>query len=136
MDTSTGGVILLDVTPGVGEQFDRSFLERIEHPVIVCHGPHEGELCPLLAGTGCGKFEEAHGVVFALDLDRAQHRAIVKRYRELGREGMPIRVVVKPGQAEQYRDDLVGVEVWDHEPNVADLDGFAAQVEAADRFAT
>ncbi len=63
MDKSVLGVILLDVSPGVGEQFDQSFLERVDHPVIVCHGPHEGEL---------------------------------------------------------YRDELTGVEVRNHEPNVAD----------------
>jgi hypothetical protein len=27
------------------------------------------------------------------------------------------------------------IEVWEHEPTVADLDGFAAGVEAADRAA-
>jgi len=127
------GVILLDVSPGAGEAFERSFLEKVGHPALVCHGPHEGTLCPLLAGKGCDNFQAAHGIVFELDLDRAQHRAIVERYRELGREGMPIRVVATPEQAEQYRDELAGIEVWTHEPTVADLDGFAAEVEAADR---
>jgi hypothetical protein len=108
-------------------------MEKVGHPAIVCHGPHEGSLCPLLQGTGCEQFEAAHGIVFELDLDRAQHRAIVQRYRALGREGMPIRVVATPEQAERYRDLLAGVEVWTHEPTVADLDGFAAEVEAADR---
>lgn len=130
------GVILLDVTPGDGQPFDQTWLERADHPVIVCHGPHEGALCPLLAGTGCAKFDAAHGIVFELDLDRPQHRAIVQRYRALGREDLPIRVVATPEQAERYRDELAGVEVWTHEPTVADLDGFAAEVEAGERFAT
>jgi hypothetical protein len=42
-------------------------------------------------------------------------------------------VVATLEQAEQYRDELAGVEVWTHEPTVADLDGFAAEVEATDR---
>jgi hypothetical protein len=31
------------------------------------------------------------------------------------------------------RELLEDVEVWTHEPSVADLDGFAAEVEANDR---
>ena len=127
------GVVLLDVSPGVAEPFEQSFLEKVGHPALVCHGPHEGALCPLLAGKGCTKFESAHGIVFELDLDRPQHRAIVARYRELGREGMPIRVVATPEQAGRYADVLAGVEVWTHEPTAAELDGFAAEVEANDR---
>ena len=128
------GVILLDVAPGMGEAFDTSFLERAGHPVIVCHGPAENQLCPLLGGAGCTKFEAAHGIVFELDLDRAQHRAIVQRYRLLARPDVPIRVVAPYGQADRYRDVVQDVELWDHEPNAADLDGFAAEVEAADRY--
>lgn len=127
------GVVLLDISPGAGEAFERSFLEKVGHPALVCHGPHEGTLCPLLEGKGCADFEAAHGIVFELNLDTEQHRAIVERYRQLGREGMPIRVVATPEQAERYRDLLAGVEVWTHAPTAADLDGFAAEVEAADR---
>jgi hypothetical protein len=29
---------------------------------------------------------------------------------------------------------LGDVEVWTHQPNVTDLDGFAAEVESVDRF--
>ncbi|MGD9700953.1 MAG: hypothetical protein AB7Q42_03270 [Acidimicrobiia bacterium] len=133
MQETMQGVVLLDVSPGTGEAFERSFLEKVGHPAVVCHGPHEGELCPLLAGKGCADFEAAHGIVFELDLDRPQHRAIIARYRELGREGMPIKVVATPEQAERYRDVLAGTEVWTHVPTVAELDGFAAEVEATDR---
>jgi hypothetical protein len=129
---STGGVVLLDVLAGAGD-FDRSILERLGHPVVTCAGPEIKTLCPLLGGEGCPKFDEAHGIVFELDLDRAQHRAIVARYRELARADLPMRVVVRPDQQQRYADLLAGVQVWDHEPTVADLDGFAAQVEAADR---
>ncbi len=133
MEQPMHGVVLLDVSPGASEVFERSFLERVGHPALVCHGPHEGTLCPLLAGKGCADFDAAHGIVFELDLDRPQHRAIVKRYRELGREGLPIRVVATPEQAARYRDLLAGTEVWTHQPTAADLDAFAAEVEATDR---
>jgi hypothetical protein len=129
---SLEGMILLDVTPGAGE-FDRDMLERFGHPVKVCHGPEHAAMCPLLAGTGCDDFAHAHGVVFQLDLDRAQHRAIVRRYRELARPDVPIRVVATPEQVALYADELSDVEVLTHLPTVADLDGFAAEVEAGDR---
>jgi hypothetical protein len=129
------GVVLLDVGPGENETFDAEFLERLGHPVVICHGPDVGSLCPLLGGTGCPKYDSAHGIVFELDLDRPQHRAIVERYRALGRPDLPIRVVVRGDQAERYAELLQDVEVWSHYPDVADLDGFAAEVEAADYFA-
>ena len=129
---ATGGVILLDVLAGEGD-FDRSILERLGHPVVMCAGPEADTLCPLLGGEGCPKFDQAHGIVFELDLDRPQHRAIVERYRQLAREDMPIRVVVRQDQQRRYADLLGTVQVWDHEPTVADLDGFASQVEATDR---
>ena len=128
------GVVLLDVSPGASEVFDADFLERLGHPVLVCHGPDIAAICPLLAGTGCPKFESAHGIVFELDLDRPQHRAIVDRYRTLAGPDLPIRVVVSPEQATRYADMLADIEVWTHLPTVADLDGFASEVEAADKF--
>jgi hypothetical protein len=126
------GMILLDVTAGAGE-FDRDMLERFDHPVRVCHGPDHATLCPLLAGKGCDDFAQAHGVIFELDMDRPQHRAIVRRYRELARTDVPIRVITTAEQAERYAEELQGIEVLTHTPTVADLDGFAAEVEAADR---
>lgn len=42
-------------------------------------------------------------------------------------------MVATAEQAEHYREVLAGVEVWTHEPTAADLDGFAAEVEANDR---
>ena len=131
----THGMILIDVLPGVSSEFDRSFLERSGHDVAVCHGPEHGETCPLLAGTGCQMVEEAHGIVFALDLDQDQHRAILRRYQEVIRPDVPIRAVVQPGQRDEYADELGGCEIWEHLPTVADLDGFAARVEAVDSSA-
>jgi hypothetical protein len=134
MEDTYEGVILLDIAEGEAEQFDQDLLERFGHPVIVCHGPAPGTGCPLLKGDGCQKFDDAHGIAFQLDLDRSQHRAILERYRDLARPEVPIRVQVTPEQAERYADFLEPFEVWTHEPNVADLDGLAAEVEAADRF--
>jgi hypothetical protein len=132
MSDNAEGTILLDVTAG-GGQFDRGLLERFGHPVRVCHGPDHGTLCPLLADKGCDAFENAHGVIFELDLDRPQHRAIVRRYRELARPDVPIRVVVTAEQAVRFAEELQDVEVLTHSPTAADLDGFASEVEAADR---
>ena len=133
MDDWRDGVILLDVSASEAGEFDRDMLERMGHPVLVCHGPGQ-ETCPLLGRDGCHKFEEAHGIAFRLDLDREDHRAILQRYRELARPEVPIRVLVARDQAERYADLLQAFQVWTHEPSVADLDGFAAEVEAADRL--
>jgi hypothetical protein len=125
------GTILLDVSGGEGA-FDADILERLGHPVRVCHGPEGAGLCPLLAGKGCNKFEGAHGILFELDLDRPQHLAILRRYRELARPEVPVRAVVTAEQAERYAEDLRDIEVLTHDATVSDLDGFAAEVEAAD----
>ena len=132
MEEKPLGMILVDIASDE-EDFDRSFLERVGHKVVVCHGPDHATLCPLLAGTGCPDVDEAHGILFVLDLDRPQHRAILHRYREVTRPEVPIRAVVRPGQRERFASVLDGIELWEHEPTVADLDGFAAEVEAVDR---
>jgi hypothetical protein len=124
--------ILFDVPHG-GEPVDRQFLEQLGHRVMVCPGPEEGTVCPILSGEGCELAEGAHGIVFELDLDKAQHRAILRRYKESLRSDVPIRVVVRPGQADKYSDVVKGLKVLDHEPVAGDLDALAAEVEAADR---
>ncbi len=122
--------LILDVTPADGE-YDRSFLEKLGHPVLICHGPEMGHTCPILKG-GCEMVDDAHGIMFQIDLDRPQHRAILRRYKEVVAEDVPIVVVVREGQRGKYRDLLVGVQVWETEPTISELDGFAAEVEAAD----
>lgn len=129
----TPGLILLDVPPGPDGEFDRSILEKLEHPVATCHGPAHGEICPLLGPEGCALVEAAHGIVFALDLDRAQNRLILEAYRQEGNADRPIRVIVRKDQMERYGDLLADFEVWEHDPSVSELDGFAAEVEAVDR---
>jgi hypothetical protein len=128
------GAILIDVTGSTDIAFDRDLLSGFGHPVMVCHGPEEAE-CPLLAEGSCGLVDQAHGIMFELDLDLPAHRAILKRYREVLAEDVPIRAVVKPGQERQYADLLQNVQVWTHEPLAAELDAFAAGVEAYDRIA-
>jgi hypothetical protein len=126
--------ILIDVSPGADGEYDRSFLERQGHEVLMCHGPGHDETCPLLAGVGCDLVDRAHGIVFDLDLERPQHQRILRRYREVTAPHVPIRVVVRPGQMETYAELLAGFEVWEHEPTAAELDGFSAEVEAAERL--
>jgi hypothetical protein len=135
METKPLGIILLDAPDDDDRAFDASLFERWEHPVEVCTGPDVKAVCPLLGGSGCPKYDAAHGIVVKLDLERAQHRAIVRRYRELGRNDLPIRVMCTSEQAQRYASWLRDIEVWDHEPTTADLEGFTAEVEAIDRFA-
>ncbi|MDZ7678874.1 MAG: hypothetical protein U5K29_10010 [Acidimicrobiales bacterium] len=130
--TAVEGVVLLD-TPDGGGALERAILERLGHPVIECNGPSADGICPLLMGAPCFLFEQARGIVFELDLDRSQHRAILDRYQELAPADLPIRVVLKPGQRERYADELRDVVVWDHEPSIDDLGAFAAQIEAVER---
>ncbi len=124
--------LVLDVTPFDAAP-DKAFLERLDHPVMVCHGPDWGHACPLLK-EGCAMVDSAHGVIFQLDLDRPQHRTILTRYQEVLDDEVPIVAVVPTGQETTYRDLLAGIEVWTDAPTIAQLDGFAAQVEAVDEF--
>lgn len=132
METSES-IILLDVPDGDGS-FERAFLESTGHGTVICHGPAHATLCPILQKDGsCQQVEQAHGIVFSLDLDRPQHRAILRRYQEIIAEDVPIGVVVKPGQEVHYADELANVHVWVNTPSAGQLDGFAAAVDAADR---
>ena len=122
--------LILDVTPADGD-FDRGFLEKLGHPVLVCHGPEEGHTCPILL-DGCDMVDRAHGIIFQIDLEREQHRAILERYQEVVADDIPIVAVVRKGQKSRFRELLSGVQIWEAEPTVSELVGFAAEVEAAD----
>ena len=108
------------------------FLEHLGHEVLVCHGPDQGSLCPILSGDGCPIAEDAHGIVFELDLDRAQHRAILAKYKSSLRDDVPIWVVASPDHATRHSELLSGLKVLTHPPALGELDGLAAEVEAAD----
>ena len=122
--------ILFDIPDGSAVT-DREFLEQLGHRVMVCNGPQAGKRCPLLTGEGCDLAEAAHGIVFELDLDQDQHRDILAKYKDSLRGDLPIHVAVRSGQATRYADLVKGVKVWDHLPVAGDLDGVAAEVEAA-----
>jgi hypothetical protein len=126
--------MILDVTPGDHEGFERHLLEGMGHRVEVCHGPGTGAhaYCPLLEEGNCELVDAAHGVVFKLDLDNDYHRQILQRYTQTLPPDMPIAAAVLPGQEETYAALLDRVYVWSHTPTAAELDGFAALVEAAD----
>ena len=125
--------ILID-SPDAGDvSYATKFLENQGHTVMVCQGPAEGTICPILAGTKCEMIESAGGVVYEFDLDRPTHREILAKYKENLSEETPIRVVVTPEHAAKYADLLKGVAVWSHEPSIGELDGFSAQVEAVHR---
>ena len=89
-------------------------------------------LAPILEGAHCEHLEDARGVVFQFDLDDPVIREVLQKYKEIVPLEIPIRVVVSEEQREKYEGLLEGFEVWNREPTVADLDGFAAEVEAAD----
>ena len=128
--------MILDVTPGDHERFERRLLEGMGHRVEVCHGPGGHDDCPLIEEGSCDLVSEAHGVVFKLDLDREYHREILRKYKQATPDDMPIAVSVEPGQEDAHGDLLEGLYVWDHTPSSADLDGFASLVEAADTTRT
>lgn len=123
--------VILDVTPGDHEGFERHVLEGMGHPVAVCHGPGRYG-CPLLEEGTCDEVSRAHGVVFKLDLDREYHRRVLEAYQRTLPADLPIAVAVRPGQEQAYATLLEGMYVWNHSPTTTDLDGFAALVEAAD----
>ncbi|MFW2383000.1 MAG: hypothetical protein ACN4GZ_14700 [Acidimicrobiales bacterium] len=124
--------VILDVTPGNHERFERRLLEGAGHEVNVCHGPDASHPCPLLEEGACEEVDKAHGVVFKLNLDTEDHRRILAAYKENIPDDMPIGVAVEPGQEVSYAELLEGLYVWTSTPNAAELDGFAALVEAAD----
>lgn len=123
--------VLFDIPNGKAPR-DRHFLEQLGHRVMVCNGPLDGTLCPILSGEGCELAANAHGIVFELDLDRPQHRSILAKYKDSLKSDLPIRVVVSPEQASEYAELLAGIRVLDHVPVAGDLDALAAEVEAAD----
>lgn len=124
--------ILVD-SPDTEAVFDRDILSRMGHGILACRGPDVGTICPILDEGHCDMVDDAHGVIFQLDLDQEQHRNILTRYVEVLDPGIPLRAKVRPGQEERFADLLEGLEVWTEEPSVADLDAFSSRVEAYER---
>jgi hypothetical protein len=124
--------VILNVTPGDGRDLEEDLLTKAGHTVLACSGPSDVDRCPVLFGEECPLVEAAHGVVFQLDLDLPAHRDVLGHYQEILPAGTPLRVVVRPGQKDRYAELLGDLAVWTHSPTVADLDGFAALVDASD----
>ncbi len=126
--------ILVD-SPDSKAVFDKDILSRMGHGILACHGPDSNTMCPILEEGHCELVDDAHGVIFQLDLDEENHRDILKRYVEVLDPDIPLRVKVRPGQDETYSSLLDGMEVWTSEPSVTDLDAFSSRVEAYERTA-
>lgn len=121
------GYILFDLPEGV-EPEDRTFLQGLGYRVEVCHGPAKGIICPILTGESCPLAEGATGIIFEFDLDRAQHRAVLQRYKSSLPPDLPIRVAVRPDQLTNYRRLLGGLRVWVKPQMATDLDAIAPRL--------
>lgn len=124
---STFRTVLVDCASDRSLQVD--LLKRLGHPVETCSGPGH-DTCPILKNEPCPMLEAANAVIFELDLDLEQHREILAKYREILGPDVPIRVVLQPGQEVEYAELLRSVDVWTHEPSVAEVDGFSALIES------
>lgn len=107
-------------------------LERRGHHVVYCAGPPRGTLCPILRNGFCEKVAAASGVIFDLDLDRAQHRAILARYRQVLGPEIPIRIMVTPRQAARYAELLPPSQTWTGPPAETEVGAFLAILETID----
>lgn len=121
--------VILDVNPDPEAlAWEQDFLTRIEAHTVGCCGPDAQGGCPLLQGKSCAKIEAADGVLFQLDLDRADHRRILAKYVRL--LDVPIRVVVSREQSKRWGHLLDLVEVFIPPIGPAKMDAFAAEVES------
>ena len=107
-------------------------LERRGHHIVYCAGPPQATLCPILRNGFCEKLAAASGVIFDLDLDRAQHRAILARYQQVLGPEIPIRIMVTPRQAFRYAELLAPNQTWIGPPTGTEIDDFAAVLETID----
>ena len=123
--------VLFDI-PGGDRPTDEEFLEGMGHGVKICGGPSDDHPCPLLIGEHCDLAEDADGIVFEFDLEREDHRGILRQYKTSLRSDVPIRVVVPREQWAEHAELLAGLKVLPHAPVAGDLDGLAAEMEASD----
>jgi len=121
--------VILDVNPDPDALYwEEDWLERQDVDVVRCGGPHAPGACPLLRGKACGKIVKADGILFQLNLERPDHRQILKTYSEI--LDIPIRAVVSEVDRDRYRALLTEVEVVTPPMGPAALDAFAAEVES------
>ena len=89
-----------------------------------------GGMPSLADGSSCSKVEAAHGIVFRLDLKLPEHRQMLEGISDTAAAGLPVRVVVRPGQDHQFGDLLEGVPVWAGTAAPEEWDEFLAQIRA------
>jgi hypothetical protein len=121
--------VVLDVNPNPESlDWEQEWLTRTGLPVIRCCGPEVQGGCPILDNGRCRKSHEADGVIFQLDLDRPEHRRILRKYiRQLY---VPIRVVATPEQEKRWAHLLQFVEIFNPPIGPAKLDAFAAEISS------
>ena len=90
---------------GTATMFVDQEKRRMDIPMLRCTGPHGPGECPILHGQPCGLINRADGILFQLDLDREDHRQILRLYVET--LDVPIRVVVPEDQQERYASNLL-----------------------------
>jgi hypothetical protein len=107
---ASGRVLVELAGRAMGTAVERT-LEQQGYQVAVCGGPtslHRGA-CPLVTAGTCPLVDGADVVVYALDVDDADDRAVLEAHR-LHPE-RPACVVVPPRLVERYRALLEGYEV-------------------------
>ena len=110
--------------------WETDLLRQRGHDVVYCPGSPLGASCPILGGDFCAKVAAASGVIFDLDLDRAEHRAILAKYRGLLGPEIPIRVLIREDQVAAYPELFEPVQMWIERPTPADVIEFAAALES------
>jgi hypothetical protein len=122
--------VILDVNPHPEAlEWEQEWLTRMGFPVIPCCGPERQGGCPILGNGRCKRIDEADGVIFQLDLDRAEHRRILTQYiRQLY---VPIRVVATRDQQARWAHLLQFVKVFNPPVGRGTLDAFTAEVTSS-----
>lgn len=114
-----------------GDHVSRARLEDMGHMVLSCRGPEQNGCCSLLDSGECQLAAMADGILFELDLDVAENREVLHRYRtEFGRT-TPVRVLLKPGQAERHRDLLADVDASEGTIGFDEMSDFSKRASQA-----
>ena len=114
------GRTLLNVNPDF-DSLDEESEFFADHRVqgARCLGPDTSAECPLLSGRSCPKAAGADLILFQLDLNNADHRKILRSYRD--EHPATVVAAVSPEEALWWSDELEGVEVIVGPPGTTDL---------------
>ena len=82
---STSPRVVIEGTDRAVVAAQHAALEAAGFSVSMCGGPDAlpGRVCPLVGGTSCPMVDAADVVVHDLDLDRAEHRAVLRTLRRV-----------------------------------------------------